>query len=153
MISQTQWHSMRLVWITDITHRSAVVYVVRACLVLFIFTLGDSTLKGGYRAMWITGCLPTPVLLVPWEWKFPAHTLSCSSYFNTGQNSPKFLAHLTVHAVCWVTSVTSDSLWPYGRSPPGSSGHGIRQATVLEYVACPPPGDLPDLGIKPVKVS
>jgi len=31
---------------------------------------------------------------------------------------------------------------------PGSSVHGILQARILEWVACPPPGDLPDLGIK-----
>ena len=34
-------------------------------------------------------------------------------------------------------------------SPPGSSVHGILQARILEWIACPPPGDLPDPGIKP----
>ena len=34
-------------------------------------------------------------------------------------------------------------------SPPGSSVHGILQARVLEWVLCPPPGDLPDPGIEP----
>ena len=35
------------------------------------------------------------------------------------------------------------------RSPPGSSVHGILQARILEGVAMPPPpGDLPDPGIK-----
>ena len=34
-------------------------------------------------------------------------------------------------------------------SLPGSSVHGILQARILECVACPPPGDLPDLGIEP----
>ena len=34
-------------------------------------------------------------------------------------------------------------------SPPGSSVHGILQARILECVACPPPGDLPNPGIKP----
>ena len=35
-------------------------------------------------------------------------------------------------------------------SPTGSSVHGIRQARILEWVAmsCPPPGDLPNPGIK-----
>ena len=35
-------------------------------------------------------------------------------------------------------------------SPPGSSVQGIVQAGTLEWVAvpCPPPGDLPDPGIK-----
>ena len=35
-------------------------------------------------------------------------------------------------------------------SPPGSSVHGILQAKILELVTCPPPGDLPDSGIKPM---
>ena len=34
-------------------------------------------------------------------------------------------------------------------SLPGSSVHGILQARILEWVACPPPGDLPNPGIKP----
>ena len=33
-------------------------------------------------------------------------------------------------------------------SPPGSSVHGILQARILEWVACPPPGDLPHPGIE-----
>ena len=37
-------------------------------------------------------------------------------------------------------------------SPPGSSVHGILQARILEWVAMPPPGDLPDPGIKPGSV-
>ena len=31
-----------------------------------------------------------------------------------------------------------------GYSPPDSSAHGILQAGVLQWVACPPPEDLPD---------
>ena len=34
-------------------------------------------------------------------------------------------------------------------SPPGSSVHGILQATILKWVAIPSPGDLPNPGIKP----
>ena len=34
-------------------------------------------------------------------------------------------------------------------SPPDSSVHGILQARILERVACPPPGDLPDPRIEP----
>ena len=37
-------------------------------------------------------------------------------------------------------------------SLPGLSVHGILQARILEYkngLPCPPPGDLPDLGIEP----
>ena len=41
---------------------------------------------------------------------------------------------------------------PVDCSLPGSSVHGILQARILELVACPPPGDLPDSGIKPVSL-
>ena len=34
-------------------------------------------------------------------------------------------------------------------SPPGSSVHGILQTRILEWVAMPPPGDLPNPGIEP----
>ena len=34
-------------------------------------------------------------------------------------------------------------------SPPSSAVHGILQARILEWVACPPPRDLPDPGIEP----
>ena len=35
-------------------------------------------------------------------------------------------------------------------SPTGSSVHGILQARTLGGEPCPPPGDLPDPGIKPM---
>ena len=34
-------------------------------------------------------------------------------------------------------------------SPPGSSVHGILPAKILEWVAIPSPGDLPNPGIDP----
>ena len=39
------------------------------------------------------------------------------------------------------------------RSPPGSSVHAVSQARTLEWVACPPPGDLPDPGIQPTSAT
>ena len=39
---------------------------------------------------------------------------------------------------------------PLGCSPPGYLVHGIFQARILEWVAIPSPGDLPDPGVKPV---
>ena len=39
---------------------------------------------------------------------------------------------------------------PMDCSPPGSSVHGVLQERVLEWVAVPPPGDLPDPGLEPV---
>ena len=37
---------------------------------------------------------------------------------------------------------------PMDRSPPGSFVHGVLQARILEWVACPSPGDLPNPGIE-----
>ena len=37
-------------------------------------------------------------------------------------------------------------------SPPGSSVHGILQGRILEWAATPPPGDLPNQGIKPTSL-
>ena len=38
---------------------------------------------------------------------------------------------------------------PMDCSPPGSSVHGILLASMLEWIAIPSPGDLPNPGIKP----
>ena len=38
-------------------------------------------------------------------------------------------------------------------SPPGSSVHGILQVIILEWVACPPPGDLANPDTEPVATS
>ena len=46
----------------------------------------------------------------------------------------------------------SNSGDPMDCGPPGSSVHGILQARILEWVACPPPGDLPDPGTEPVSL-
>ena len=38
-------------------------------------------------------------------------------------------------------------------SPPNSSLHEFLQARILEWFACPPPGDLPNPGIKPASLA
>ena len=45
-------------------------------------------------------------------------------------------------------SVNPDSATPWAVSPPSSSVPGVLQARILEWVAFPPPRDLPDPGIK-----
>ena len=42
---------------------------------------------------------------------------------------------------------------PVDCSLPDSSVHGILQSRILEWVPCPPPGDLPDPGIEPISVK
>ena len=39
--------------------------------------------------------------------------------------------------VCYVTSVVSDSLRPYGLQPTSSFVHGILQARIVEWVVMP----------------
>ena len=52
--------------------------------------------------------------------------------------------------LCSVASIVSDSAIVAG---PGSSVHGILQARILEWLLCPPPGDLPDPGIEPKSLA
>ena len=47
----------------------------------------------------------------------------------------------------------SDSLCPMDCSPLGSSLHGILQTKILEWVAMPFPGDLPDSEIEPMSLG
>ena len=51
--------------------------------------------------------------------------------------------------LCLVTQSSLTLCDPRDCSPPGSSVHGILQARILEWVASPPPGDLPNPGIEP----
>ena len=52
---------------------------------------------------------------------------------------------------CWCAVCLSPALCdPLDCSPLGSSVHGIFQAEILEWVAMPPPEDLPNPGIEPV---
>ena len=49
---------------------------------------------------------------------------------------------------CVSHSVLADALRPADCSLPGSSVHGILQARILQWVALPSPGDLPNSGIE-----
>ena len=51
---------------------------------------------------------------------------------------------------CSVASVVSNSATPWTAACQAPLSLGILQATVLEWVALPSPGDLPDPGIKPM---
>ena len=52
------------------------------------------------------------------------------------------------HVTCSATQLCPTLCDPMDCSPPGSSLHGISQARILEWIAFPPPGDLPNPGIK-----
>ena len=58
---------------------------------------------------------------------------------------------LSVSTYCVCVLVTQSCLTlcdPMDCGPLGSSVHGILQARILEWAACPPPRDLPNPGIK-----
>ena len=54
------------------------------------------------------------------------------------------------HAKWFQSSLTLCS--PMDCSPPGSSVHGILQASIWSGLPCPSPGDLPDPGIEPISL-
>ena len=54
----------------------------------------------------------------------------------------KYCLHAKSLQLCLTLCASTDS------SPPGFSVHGIPQARIVEWVACPPPRDLTDPGIK-----
>ena len=56
--------------------------------------------------------------------------------------------------VCvWFTQSCPTLCNPTDCSPPGSTVHGILQAGILEWVAIPSPGDLPNSGIEPTSLT
>ena len=68
----------------------------------------------------------------------------------------KTIFHLTIikkfptcSITCSVACLCPTLCDPMGCSPPSSFVHGIFQAKILEWVAFPSPGDLPDPGIQP----
>ena len=93
-----------------------------------------------------------------------ARTLSLNTSYVSNYSSPLhflyFLVSVCVHTcVCAHVCVHAKllqwcpTLWdPMYCSLPGSFGHRILQARILECVAMPSPGDLPYPGIKPVSL-
>ena len=58
-------------------------------------------------------------------------------------------APVSSHLMCFVAQLCPTLCNPMDCSPPGSSVHGILQMRILDGVPCPPPGDLPNPGIRP----
>ena len=57
-----------------------------------------------------------------------------------------FTASFCVSLLCMRAELCPTLCDPMDHSPPGSSVHGTLQARILEWVAIPPPGDLPNPG-------
>ena len=71
-------------------------------------------------------------------------------FWNVKSDAFIFACHgLYCAVLCLVTQSCPTLCDPLDCSPPGSSVHGISQARILEWVAMPPPGNLPNPGIKP----
>ena len=62
---------------------------------------------------------------------------------------PPFLAFLLVPVLCVYAPSCPTVCEPMDYSPPDFSVNGIFQARILEWVAIPPPGDLPNPGLNP----
>ena len=55
-----------------------------------------------------------------------------------------------VYRACELSQSCPTLCDPMDYNPPGSSVHGIFQARIVEWVAFPPPGDIPNSGMEPV---
>ena len=64
----------------------------------------------------------------------------------------KFLLCVSVH-LCLLTSVVSDSLWPMYLARQAPLSMGFSRQEYCNRLPCPPPGDLPDPGIKPSSLA
>ena len=86
---------------------------------------------------------------------FPSSSLSLSLSFKFSLLLKSFLVFAML---CSVASVMSNCLRPYGHSLPGSSARIplAMKFSRQEYwsgLPCPPPGDLPYLGIEPTSLK
>ena len=61
------------------------------------------------------------------------------------------LWYLVLLHPCWVASVVSNSLWPYGLfvTHQAPQSMGFSRQGYWSGLSCPPPGDLPDQGSSP----
>ena len=84
----------------------------------------------------------------------PPSSAACVSFHEKVFEAKALNFHLLIQAMHaqWLRSCPTlfDSV---DHSLPGSSVHRILQATVLEWVADPPPGGLPDSGIEPMSLT
>ena len=71
----------------------------------------------------------------------------------TLQDCSQFMFLSWMRAVCMLSCFSvSDSVRPHGQYPAGPSVHGILQTRILEWVAMPFSGDLPNSGIEPTSL-
>ena len=99
--------------------------------------------------LWINE-MPTRALQLPFAVREPSWSIHRGNTFKLPPPiqiaKPNFLSLVCMHAR-WLQSC-STLCDPMYYSPPGSSVHEIVQARIVEWIAVPPPGDLPDTGIE-----
>ena len=127
----------------------------RCAISLILYTQSQPTAGQRSRPWWASDAMSphAPQKLPP-----PPDTSSFPRSHSQISIPPHLLPQpINLVCACWVASVVSDCLWPYGLNPPGSSVHGILQARILEWVAIsfsrellPVQESLPNPGIKPV---
>ena len=84
----------------------------------------------GHGSFFLSLVVEKTVRYLPSLWSIAIHSCVCVRVFTQS------LWSIVVLGVCVHTcSVVSDSLWPQGLCPPGSSVHGTSQARILEWIA------------------
>ena len=84
----------------------------------------------------------------PWIAFLPSIVSPASSSWYCLQNK------LVPNKLYWlIAQLCLTLLQPLDCRPPDSSGHGILQARIVEWVASPPLGDLPDAGMEPPSLA
>ena len=93
-------------------------------------------------AIWVWGCLKNA------GWHLGFEKLHIAHY--TKEAERRALQWAGLHCgPCLVAQSCPTLCDPMAHSPSGSSVHGILQATILEWLPCPSPGNHPNPGIEP----
>ena len=79
-------------------------------------------------------------------WKIPS---SSGDYWENGKMSHSFAYMLSCFSWVWIFVTLWSHLW-VTHDPPWFSVQGFSRQEYWSDLTCPPPGDLPDPGIKPV---
>ena len=115
---------------------------------LYFYSL-QSSVSSGYL------CFKKQIYSFPWCWPYSEGWAIWSLLNNLGICTQISTAHLCFpcHSVI-SRPVVANSLqpcqeWGLDYSPPGSPVHGILQEEYWGGLLCPPPGDLPNPGIRP----
>ena len=91
-------------------------------------------------------CLENPTGWGAWRATVRGVARSQTGLSGSHTHPPHKVGVKTIIELLLSHSFVSSFCDPMDHSPPGSSVHGILQARILEWAACPPPGDHPNSG-------